>query len=806
MQAQADTLNQLFAVEAYDPELGLFQIHPGYIGYGFLCQPIPGYDQTTADKLNVLLNQAYPAGTVVQIALYASPDLELPLHAFQRMRSNTQDEVLRHMARERAAYLRVHADQPVDNVSGLKIHNTQVIITVKLPTSTFIPGADTMRKATELRAAGAQTLKTIGVPAQELTPELYTRVMSTILNQGKLASWRGETKPWYSDQHLICHQILDTTTQVDIDDRGLTIGDSRVRVLHVKKYPEVVDFGMSLRYLGDMMSGARGIRDTVLMTLNIHYPDEQTARQKLETDRLWANRNASGPMARLVPEYALRKASHDVMSGALRDGDRVVQAYFGIAVFTRNEETSIAAAANVRTYFRELGFQLLEDHFIVGPLFMNLLPFATDVQARGSLMRYRTFATRHVVAFAPVLSSWRGTGTPLLTLLSRDGQLMSVSPFDAPEAAHGVITGMTGTGKSFFAQDLIANARATNVVVRCIDIGRSYANLCEILGGQFIEFSDESTICLNPFTHVRNFNQQADALVNLVHAMAAPSEPLSSVQLAELRRVLAETFADKQTEMTIDDLAAALRQGEDPRVRDVGTQLYAFTSAGEYGRFFHGRNNLDMNNPFVVLELEALKGRKQLQRVVLMQIMHGIYQEAFLGDRSKSYLTVIDEAWQLLNESDRDGAEIGAFIEFMWRTGRKVGLAVLAISQDLSSFANSRAGQAILANSPNTYLLKQKPDSIMKAKKEGHLAIGEYGFHMLATVHSLRGEYSEILVACEGAIGVGRLVVSQFQNLLYSTTPRDVARLRQLRATGLSIEAAVQTLVAERRDARAVAA
>ena len=52
--------------------------------------------------------------------------------------------------------------------------------------------------------------------------------------------------------------------------------------------------------------------------------------------------------------------------------------------------------------------------------------------------------------------------------------------------------------------------------------------------------------------------------------------------------------------------------------------------------------------------------------------------------------------------------------------------------------------------------------------------------------------------------GVARLVVSPFLQLLYSTRPEDVAAIAALRGRGLSLEAAIETLV-QRRQRQAAA-
>ncbi len=47
-------------------------------------------------------------------------------------------------------------------------------------------------------------------------------------------------------------------------------------------------------------------------------------------------------------------------------------------------------------------------------------------------------------------------------------------------------------------------------------------------------------------------------------------------------------------ETTVDAIAQALLAEPDRRVRDLGRQLYPFTRAGEYGRFFNGPNTVHL--------------------------------------------------------------------------------------------------------------------------------------------------------------------------------------------------------------------
>ena len=188
----------------------------------------------------------------------------------------------------------------------------------------------------------------------------------------------------------------------------------------------------------------------------------------------------------------------------------------------------------------------------------------------------------------------------MLNLVARSGQLLEVSLFDTASNYNAVIAAQSGSGKSFLTNELLA----TNLSVggRCwvIDVGRSYENLCASLEGQFVAFTREATLCLNPFALIRNWEEEADVITALVTAMAAPTEPLGDYRTAGLKRALKSLWDTKGTAMSVDDVAEALLADEDRRIRDVGQQLYPFTTEGEYGRFSSEANYVGELNVVVL--------------------------------------------------------------------------------------------------------------------------------------------------------------------------------------------------------------
>ncbi|WP_295456045.1 hypothetical protein, partial [uncultured Thiodictyon sp.] len=52
------------------------------------------------------------------------------------------------------------------------------------------------------------------------------------------------------------------------DAKGITLGTHRAQTFSVKRFPDRIAFGMAARYIGDVVSGTRGIRHNVRITLS----------------------------------------------------------------------------------------------------------------------------------------------------------------------------------------------------------------------------------------------------------------------------------------------------------------------------------------------------------------------------------------------------------------------------------------------------------------------------------------------------------------------------------------------------------
>jgi len=228
----------------------------------------------------------------------------------------------------------------------------------------------------------------------------------------------------------------------------------------------------------------------------------------------------------------------------------------------------------------------------------------------------------------------------------------------------------------------------------------------------------------------------------------------------------------------------------DARVNDLGMQLYPFTSKGEYGRWFNKPSTVNFRSSFTVLELEELKGRRHLMKVVLVQLMATIQRAMYLRDDGRPKLLIIDEGWDLITE----GAE-GSFVERGCRQLRKYRGGAVLILQSVNDLYKTSVGEAIWENTANKFLLGQTPESIDGLIKNSRLALGAGAAEVLKTLRTERGLFSEIFVYTRSGAGIGRFVVDRRTQLLYSTDPKDKQAIAERLKAGMSLEAAIEDIV-----------
>lgn len=740
----------------------------------------------------------------MQFFLYRSPDIEPQLNALARIRQDHMDGPLAGVVKQRIDFLRAHTKKNIHGRSFSggdydcgRIQESRLIVSIKIPFEGKEPNESdvVLTKTWETKTESA--LSSVGLWPYALSASRYIRLMQSIINWSPNATWRsmpvmGE---WEEDK-TISAQIFDPTTDLVIADKStLQLGEHCfVKVMSAKRIPDAFFFTEAMKYVGNTMGGNDKLTINYAVCCNVFFPVTQSEKSKLETKRTWTVNQAVGPMLKFVPVLADKKHSFDILSESFQKGAKPIRMTFSVLLFSDSRKAVERAAVSAQSYWDTMHFHLMEDYFITAPMFQNCLPLCAEKEAVFHLDRYKTMTTRELPVLLPVFGEWKGTGTFHVALISRNGQLMSLSLHDSDTNKNAVIAAESGSGKSFLLNEIIVSYLSEGAQVWVIDAGKSYKKLNEQLDGDFLQFDEASKICLNPFELIDDWKEDEDTISALIAAMASEKEKLSDFQMAGLKQILKRLWETKGQTMTVDDIAAECLGHTEQRMHDIGQQLFSFTSKGGYGQYFHGHNTMRFENPFTVLELDELQGRTHLRQVVLMQLIFQIQREMYLGERNRKKIMIIDEAWDLIKSGP-----VSVFIEHGFRKFRKYGGSAIIATQSLNDLYENPVGRAIAENANMMLLLGQKPETIASIRDSGRLVLSEAGFNLLSTVASVGGVYSEIFVKSgHTGVGVGRLIVSNFEKMLFSTAPEDVNAIENYTNRGLNVTDAINHVLRDR--------
>jgi conjugal transfer ATP-binding protein TraC len=786
----------LSPVLAYAPDTQLFITVDKFLGFGFHCTPLSGGGDATEAKLRALFED-WKTGAELQFLLHASPNVVKSLNAAQMVRTGSGLDTDRAFTLAQRRWLAQFADKPFEAIDEQWLRSFVLHITAKLPIDQGEPSEAEIKEAVAARQRLQVNLCNLDLDPRPMTNTGYVTACSEMLNRGPQAAWRRTGEADVDPHRFLREQVLDFGNVVRIDDDGVDLGGvQKLAFLTPRNMAEHAGFGLARHLVSDPVAGRRGLRGPFFLCLNVVFPDHAARKTALATRRAYALNVASSDYARWLPALRARNDDYETMFASIDSGARIVQAQIVLGVYGRDADELDRAVADAASHWQEHGYTLMRDRCINGPLLVTSMPFGIDAARVRDLGRFRTLTSEHAALFAPVFASSRGTGTPIITPVSRDGQLMSFDLYDGDKSFCGVVSGEPGTGKSVLMELLTANYLAAGARIWTIDVGHSYRNLCERMGGEYIDF-ERRDVSLNPFRLVHDFEDESDVLVSLIAAMASPNEDLTNIQLAALAKALKAVWDAYGVETTIDRLAAVLAGSEDLRIRDVATQLYPFTSEGAHGRYFTGENSISFTNRYTVLELQSLHSRKHLQRIVLLQLMYQIQQAMFEMDQDSRKIVLVDEAWQFL----ADGA-VGRFIESGYRQFRKRRGALVIATQGLGDLYKTEVGGVIAENSPFKLLLGQQSDAIDRLAGEDKLPLDDAGVKYLKSLNTQKGRFSEVLICNGERYDIGRIVLDPTTQLLFSTDARDVAEIRRRRDAGMSLDRAIADLLASRAEAK----
>lgn len=752
-------------VRSIDPESKIFHLQSevteeSRLGIVFEGDALTGADEGVLSRLKSVLTMQFPTDTFVQFGLLSEPDVNYTTANYLSKKSGATG-LLKRLAEGRAKLFKDGTIEPIVGMSDIHLCRQKLIISVSCPCDN-LPTEEQFAVMADLRDKIQEGLQSVGLWLVQLDEANYLAVLRRFFTLYDKEDFE------YSEFSQLREQVFGPGADVHFhkDHVDFNGGQYFSKTLSVKHFPQRAGIGIMNQLIGDPFGSRNQITDPFWMVSTIYYPDREKKLRSVRTKHAFVTKQTFGGMASFIPMLGYKKRGMDVLMYDLEMGGGLLcELNFTITLFARDMKRLNGVVSSTRTWAASFGYELREDSRILKELYYNLLPLGITVEGRKQLHRFHTMSVSHAIHLLPLLGNWSGTGHGGSSIFaSRRGTTVMFDPYDSSTNYNGVLAAGSGAGKSVLAQQVISDWLAEGSRAWVIDQGRSYEKLCRAVGGQFIEFSEDSDICLNPFSRIEDIDEEMDILKAMFEKMASPNVPLSPLQSAALGEKIKSAYEQAANRADVDMVAKQCLNDSDPRVKDLGRQLFDFTSNGTYGRWFNGVNNINLDSDFVVLELKELSGKKTLQQVVLIQLFASISNAMYHTHGRKKYL-MIDEAWSLI-----DDPIVGKAIETAYRTVRKHSGSAWLITQSVADLYESAVGRAVIASSAFQIIMQQDIESIERAIKDGHLRIDIYTMNMLKSVHTNRGKYSEFMLRHGENWGIARFCTDRFSQIMFSTT------------------------------------
>jgi conjugal transfer ATP-binding protein TraC len=622
---------------------------------------------------------------------------------------------------------------------------------------------------------------------------------------------------------FLSEQMANPSSVFSIDDSGIDVSFTKddaslssTRVVNcaltgLSKQPFAL--WQTPDFFANLLKPDQGIQCPFLISFTVRGMNQETMKSLAKRRAKSLNANANAIQSFLNPGLLDEASEWHLAYNESSKGDlHLLPVFYNLVLFTTKDLEREHVAKAISAY-RQCGFTLTPSRLTQWLRFCGSLPFMLTEGLFDSLKILgltHTMSHYNVANLVPVVADFKGSRTGLLLPTYRH-QLFYYDPFDdkhLPITNYNRLTvASTGSGKSYLQQAMILDGLSRGDQIFVIDLGASYKNLCERVGGTYL---DVTTLALNPFT-LFDFDgvtdikdQQINDYVqirDLLALMASPNHPLDEVQRSWLLDATLMAWKKLGRGACIDDVLKALEEllesaqsRNDRRLKDLIVLLSKYGRDGIYGEMFNGVTPLFNGRKLTVLEMGGLGSNKELLTIVLFVMIVIIQGQFYQGDRRLRKQCVIDEAWRFLKDSTNPIA--AEFIEQGFRTARKHSGGFSVITQNLMDTSNSVCGQAIEASSDTKIIMRQGnfkdyvarfPDAFTPLQQQMISSFGEA---------KMQG-FSNLMIKYGNACTYHRYFSDPYSRVLFSTSGDEFGAVEAMVASGVSLTDAVSRISKE---------
>lgn len=758
----SNALASRIEVAGFEDEITVYK--DGSLGFG-LSLSLVNIDSWSDDDLNSFASlirttlNGLPQNIHLQFVLSCDPlGFEIPESHLNMIADQASAQAVK-ICRERVEKLRADRSRTPEYALQLFVRRP----TERLQRLSWNPFAKPSTQATlfeqdilavkQIRDNLIVSLTTLKLSPQSLTPADITSAMQQLWNPGRIAGDREPSLAHIPDDVLF--------SDVVVSERGFRIGDIRHRIISLKVLPDCSFVAMAAK-MAELPFSSK-------IFLSIYLPDQVKEIEALQSQRRLAFALVSGRAVRDIDSEAKFGDLETLLESMVAQGEKVFHVGLNILVTAKSDEQIEARANAALALLRDLGgAEGMEESYSSFDMFCT-----AAIPNAQCLDRYRRMKTSNLADFLPIYGPWTGHQEPSILLRSRSRSVVKLNPFSVDLAnANQVISGGSGSGKSFLSNILMLHMLKEAPRIFIIDIGGSYKKLCEALSGQYVALAGGGEHSIDPFDYLgsKAGDTRTKLLVDLLDLMTR-EEGTGSLPKFE-RAIIEETIMMLQTspgKPSMSKLRESLLASHEPTVAKLGRVISPWCGDTVYGRFVDRPTSIKLDSDIVCFDLKGMESYPDLQAVCLLLIMSFIWAEVE-RDRHIKKVVVFDECWKLLE--NRAGA---AFIGEVFRTFRKYQASAVAISQNIDDFAKSSVADAILPNSSIKWILAQRGAN--RERLQTVLQLHSKEMELVDSLTQRKGVFSEAYLIAQDTRAVVSVESTPLEYWIATSDPRELAEI-----------------------------
>lgn len=571
-------------------------------------------------------------------------------------------------------------------------------------------------------------------------------------------------------QGLVTTQDIIAPEAIEVDFTYQKINSTYTRTLFVAGYPRTVPSN----WLSPLINFPHQLDISMFVfPVDVREVLENLKRKITEMEAEITSDIRQGKISNIDTEVKLEDA-RVIREQLAKGAERFYQFGLYVTIQARDKEELDRVTKAVQSTLGSLLIVSKKATLQMDQGFKTTLPMGVD-----QLLITRNMDTTSLATTFPFTSSELTMDTGIVYGLNEHNDSLVVFDRFKMESFNMLIFAKSGAGKSYTVKLEILRQMMFDTEVLVLDPEHEYEDLAKAVGGEYINFSFESPVKINPFDlsniYEEGENELGQKIISLHALLKVMLGEMTPTQDAMIDRALVAAYKAKgitpdpatQTNEPplMEDLYKALIGMENTEANDIAARLEKFIT-GSFRGIFDQKSNLNITNQLTVFSVKDME--EELRPIAMFVILDFIWTR--VKKRLKKRLLVVDEAWYFMRYPDA-----AYFMQSIAKRARKYYLGLTTITQDVEDFMGNEYGKAIVSNASIKFLMKQSPSSIPILAETFYLSEGEKQLLVSADV----GE--GIFFAGQNHVAL-RVVASPEEHEVITTNPEEVLNKRAAEA------------------------